>query len=598
MENNYFTIKKLEVLIENRINLDNIEYLDEIKAELLQIFQHSLRSFKEWTFEHFLALTGGFLFNPWCEKYTTSDPAKINGIETYIEIYDPKKALNDIIQYFYTELKKISRKEIENEVITASTLKTPAKWLYIASKNISSDRIDRCYQEIPDIFDGEISFFKHIRGICINGVMRKLITYHHFGIDEKKAEEGMKRGTLYDIEQTAEFLTKHLGKEIKKHQVLDYCLESDVINVYIKKREYANKNRVYDSAQFCIRSIQEIEKALINGQVTRSYLYPFEGLIRLAKYSDLGQFDNQTVKHLNEVGTISTYQVTPRCNFLYVEIPLSEYILNHSSPIQISEQHQITLDNIFFLEHELEIFLKNQETDIFQVLEEILKESMDILPYPEKNKIKHLETLNAMEGRRYMYENGGIKIYLIDELIKAADDKNHKLFKVVEKYQNGSIDEAVKKLYITLIDSRNDEKLSMYYYSWFQFPNLLEKMKKIDNLSSTLRLGMLKKSEYVSNKIFEKRESKENNSHELLEIIIVKIQEQSNSLKLADRGGPRRLWDRLNDFGIGVSTEAWIKGDEAKLSYFSPKRNEKATITRKYFQNLMPKLKKMIHSEN
>jgi hypothetical protein len=248
-----------------------------------------------------------------------------------ISLHRHQATLKNILQQYNLAFKNPNT---ENNTIC----KTPAEWLKLLQDK--------------SIEIGEIS---------INPLMCKAITCHHFKLDEEKAENGVNRGEILNIEQAADYLKTILGKNIGPQQILDYAAQDNDLNAYILS------GKTYDEAKKSIPSIKGIENEIENGLLDRGKKYRFSGLIQLLKNNKNIPpcAQEHTIEHLangNEIITeVGTY-------FFHIcrQLSLSEYIFGESFSIRIKDRFKkITLNDIFFRKEELEHFCnKNKPGEI------------------------------------------------------------------------------------------------------------------------------------------------------------------------------------------------------------------------------------------
>ncbi len=413
-----------------------------------------------------------------------SDKQKTKELISQIGDIDRTKSLEETVSDKIL-LSKLS------ELISRACLektRTTIKQIYASSLEIIGNK-----QDIPHKKPHEwLELVEKNKALHIKAeqIFRKLIIFHYYKLEEN---EKPIRGTYLNIQEAANFLKNKIGEEVDENRILEICIENGKINAYLRKERYLPKKCKENRIRLCM----EIKNAIDNGLVSESYKKSFDGLIRLKKFStNAAELDYQTIKYMADGGTIQTYQVCSSIHWLLINPSLHDYILGQDNFITANGEHNITKNDLVFIQEELET-IEDDNKSIEVILADTLEKCLKKDAQKVSVLLEEAKKLKAFDGIEFILRNGGELIKLEDELKKATSDEEHTLREVIEAYNSGNIDQAVSLLYIKLTNAINDKDspLARLAYELIEMKKIrvsaqkhMQQVDKINKILPSLRI--------------------------------------------------------------------------------------------------------------
>lgn len=316
-------------------------------------------------------------------------PIKIKGVEAY---YKNK----EILLNFLLQEKNISK-----------TL-TPLNWIKLVAD--LSYKLFLAKKTMPEILEEEL---------IVPDELRKIILYHHYKLDNKKADKGVFPVEIYSLKEALNFLKDNQDNFLAK------CF-LDNIGLYCKTSSYEmKKDSNYRYSSYSYFSLDNTKL---------SYIYFFEGLEQLHKKEPIPYYLDGSILCRPLRGDSPT-KILCKSEIIHTKFGSSSLVV----PLQLSladicqgvteknfilkPEQQITPDDIYFLKSDIED-LKNKyfaKDDQEQLIRPILQDIETRRKIREKNKkFAQVASKRKKEKAKQRWEEP-----LDCALSIARDDPNH-----------------------------------------------------------------------------------------------------------------------------------------------------------------------------
>jgi hypothetical protein len=185
---------------------------------------------------------------------------------------------------------------------------------------------------------------------------QKITIATHYGIDLEYDFKQHSSKLTFTTTQAAIYLNDKLKTKYAPHHLIELCLNTDFFHAYLKEGKY--KLTHYSSA--CSFFGRLLEDNIKCGLLDISYKYPYPGLIRILKHSTTENIQTANILHLLTQGYQIILNKDPG-NYRFMQslqMPLIDAINGKSVCIDIYSNGEITIDDIWFREEELEEYVK------------------------------------------------------------------------------------------------------------------------------------------------------------------------------------------------------------------------------------------------
>lgn len=343
---NYFNKNKLENLIHDKVTnhvggaFNLPQKLEELDDELENALQGSVDYFF-WTLEHFLSLIAGFSFQPKLfEKRQEIKPDPYNPTcqivtQRVLDENDLIKTAQEVI-LFYSEMFAILTDLAKEKGISDEA--KPIVWLELAEKY--SYDINKRYVEAT-----KLTFSYKL----VPKEMKELIRYTYFGLDEKRAKEGIFPVLRYSLKEAAQVLCTN------EDNVIAECFKND-FGVYLREGLLKNGGELTVKKYSSSMMVEEI-----NNSADFNYKYFYKGHVRLSK-RQAGYPSEVTLEEIYRGGEIRVLS-----NHDYRLIPLQTSVAEYSSELSLSidlrRGQKITREDLVFIQDEIHEYKNNKTFD-------------------------------------------------------------------------------------------------------------------------------------------------------------------------------------------------------------------------------------------
>ena len=236
-----------------------IEHLSfkELKTFLRDTLKNAFQSLAGWNLVEFLTLCALFQFETEIEEFFKSinletDFKNLFTKDENLKKYKPTNGMTiedienikfNLFQFFYFKKQPLLESLLKSEGLNSNESLTPLQWLKLTEKTIPPQ--GKSYSS--DVYSKRKISDYNKNYLLAHSELKEYILFKHYGLDEKKAREGIFPIEVYSLQEALKYL------DLSADNLLARCF-IDKIGVYCKQSKYIEKN---------IRFIQLTMKRLI-----------------------------------------------------------------------------------------------------------------------------------------------------------------------------------------------------------------------------------------------------------------------------------------------------------------------------------------------
>jgi hypothetical protein len=313
-------------------------HVEKYELELTKIL-NVLLSENQGALEEFLMIAVGLLF--WDKLVQKRLLKPENPKKRYsngggdLDIEDYKQTVAELVKYYVEKLSLFKSAVISKDI---NAVTSPIKWLRFAEAN----------------------------GLEIDNFFKIAVINNYYGLNQEIANAKLSPSrTLTRFE-----LAQKLG--MNENDAIKFCLDNPNIGIYVKcgikgasffdSSDPFTKTKVNIEASLVptpmCRKTTAIQVAIDNQTIAEGHRYDYKGYARLIK-SGCEACHDQMAINLYEGRTI---KIKPN-NKLFLQLSLYDYIIGADKYLYASNEIEITLDDLFFMEEEVFPFYKNNRFD-------------------------------------------------------------------------------------------------------------------------------------------------------------------------------------------------------------------------------------------